>query len=178
MENTDFYYNTLEKILNCKIDMLTEEDIVELNKKYEKIKNESILNDNLEGYLDLLVKIEKKIMDKELDFLLIKEQYIINLMNLARIKRDKGKNDEAAKLYWEILSKDSKEHLSDRNYIITNLIELGEDVTLVLEEIEKYKSDIRYRDILEEYKKKNFDKVKLELLNIFEENIEKLEKTL
>lgn len=50
--------------------MLTEEDIVELNKKYEKIKNESILNDNLEGYLDLLVKIEKKIMDKELDFLL------------------------------------------------------------------------------------------------------------
>ena len=96
--------------------MLTEEDIVELNKKYEKIKNESILNDNLEGYLDLLVKIEKKIMDKELDFLLIKEQYIINLMNLARIKRDKGKNDEAAKLYWEILSKDSKEHLSDRNY--------------------------------------------------------------
>ncbi len=99
-------------------------------------------------------------------------------MNLARIKRDKGKNDEAAKLYWEILSKDSKEHLSDRNYIITNLIELGEDVTLVLEEIEKYKSDIRYRDILEEYKKKNFDKVKLELLNIFDENIEKLEKTL
>lgn len=51
-------------------------------------------------------------------------------------------------------------------------------MTLVLEEIEKYKSDIRYRDILEEYKKNNFDKVKLELLNIFDENIEKLEKTL
>ena len=58
------------------------------------------------------------------------------------------------------------------------MIELGKDVTLVLEEIEKYKSDFRYRDILEEYKKKNFSKVKLELLNIFEENIEKLEKTL
>ena len=52
--------------------MLTEEDIVELNKKYEKIKNESILNDNLEGYLDLLVKIEKKIMDKQVGFLINK----------------------------------------------------------------------------------------------------------
>ncbi|MBC5997264.1 hypothetical protein EAI30_02845 [Romboutsia ilealis] len=178
MEDTDFYYNTLKKILNCNLDMLTEEEIVELAKKYGEIQNECILNDNLEEYLDLLVKIEKKIIDKELDFLLIKEQYIINLMDLARIKRDKGKNDEAAELYWEILSKDSKEHLSDRNYIIANLIELGKDVTLVLEEIEKYKSDFRYRDILEEYKKKNFSKVKLELLNIFEENIEKLEKTL
>lgn len=76
------------------------------------------------------------------------------------------------------IKEDSKECLSDKNFIIASLIELGNDVTLALEEIERYKNDYRYREILKEYKNKNFDKVRLALLNIFEEKIEKLEKTL
>ncbi len=138
MEDTDFYNETLEEILNYNLELLTEKEIIKLNKKCEEIQIESILNNNLEESIDLPIKIEKKIIDEELDCSLIKGQYIINLMDLARIKFDKGKYDEAAKLYWEILNKDSKECLSD----------------------------------------KNFDKVRSMLLNIFEENIEKLEKTL
>lgn len=178
MEDTDFYNETLEEILNYNLELLTEKEIIKLNKKCEEIQIESILNNNLEESIDLPIKIEKKIIDEELDCSLIKGQYIINLMDLARIKFDKGKYDEAAKLYWEILNKDSKECLSDKNFIIANLIELGNDVTLVLEEIERYKNDYRYREILKEYKNKNFDKVRSMLLNIFEENIEKLEKNL
>lgn len=108
MEDTDSYNETLEEILNCSLELLTEKEIIELNKKCEEIQIESILNDNLEESLDLLVKIEKKIIDEELDCSLIKEQYIINLMDLARIKFDKGKYDDAAELYWEILRKIAK----------------------------------------------------------------------
>ncbi len=63
MEDTDSHNETLEEILNCSLELLTEKEIIELNKKCEEIQIESILNDNLEEYLDLLVKIEKKIID-------------------------------------------------------------------------------------------------------------------
>ncbi|MGL5692751.1 MAG: hypothetical protein ACRCXA_01650, partial [Peptostreptococcaceae bacterium] len=145
-----------------------------LNKKYEKMQLRALLDGSIESLLKILIKIQKKIIDKNIDDYLIREQYILNLMNLASIKLDLGKNDEAIKIYREILKEDKKEKVSDRNIIIARLIDLGEDVEVSLENIVKEEGEGIYTKILELYEEKNFMKAKEFLIEICQENLNKL----